>query len=457
MHALEAIATWAAEVGDDHDDLAWSRARAGCIDTVACMVAGAHDPATETARGAVARWGSGAAMTVGDVERRPAPWAALVNGTAADALDFDDYDVPAASHPSAVLLPALLALGEERGASGRSILDAYIVGLEVQMRLGEALNMSHFVKGFHPTATIGTLAASVACAHLLGLDAGGTGNALSIATSLAAGSKGQLGTTTVHLHTGLAAHNGVLAASLAEAGATGSADALDGASGTLRLLADDDAPGFEVPLAKLGNPLAIVEYGLCVKPYPCCSYATSAIDGLLRLRGEHRLVADDVVEVTAHLPAHNMEFLRFHDPADELEARFSMEYCLSVALVAGGVVVSDFTPEAIARDSIRVLSSRIRMEALPLAGGPCSERVVVKHVDGRTLETTVDHPRGSAGLPISEADLLAKFDSCVEGVLGVPVAASLKQVLLDFDSLDDIGDLTALMASGFWARPPPDV
>ena len=117
----------------------------------------------------------------------------------------------------------------------------------------------------------------------------------------------------------------------------------------------------------------------------------------------------------------------------------------------------NFTPEAIARDSIRVLSSRIRMEALPLAGGPCSERVVVKHVDGRTLETTVDHPRGSAGLPISEADLLAKFDSCVEGVLGVPVAASLKQVLLDFDSLDDIGDLTALMASGFWARPPPDV
>ena len=143
------------------------------------------------------------------------------------------------------------------------------------MRIGEAINMSHFHKGFHSTATIGTLASSVACARLIGLDASATANALSIATSLAAGFKSQLGTTTIHLHTGLAAHNGVLAAGLAAAGATGASDALDGGWGTLRLLADDDAPGFEGPLAKLGNPLAIEEHGLHVKPYPCCSYATA--------------------------------------------------------------------------------------------------------------------------------------------------------------------------------------
>lgn len=448
VNALEAVATWAAEVASDHGDLAYSCARGGCIDTVACLVAGAADPATGTTLGAVSRWGTGPATAVGDVERRPAPWAALVNGTAADALDFDDYDVPAASHPSAVLVPALLALGEERGSSGRQVLDAYIVGIEVQMRLGEALNMSHFAKGFHPTATIGTLAASVACARLLGLDAVRTGHALSIATSLAAGSKGQLGTTTVHLHTGLAAHNGVLAASLAEAGATGSADALDGESGVLRLLAGDDAPGFETPLAKLGDPLAIEEYGLCVKPYPCCSYATPAIDGLLRLRAEHGLGVDDVDGITAHLPAHNMEFLRFHDPEDELEARFSMEYCLSVALVSGSVVVADFTPEAISRDSIRALMQRVQMEAHAGSDGPSPDRVVVRHADGRTLEVVVAHPRGSSVLPFGEDELLAKFDSCVNDVLGVSNARVLRQALLDLDSVADIRDLTTLLSPG---------
>ena len=171
MSAVSVIAEWSAGVSDDHGALAYRRARSGCIDTVACLVAGARDPASIAARRAVAGWGVGVATVVGDSERRPAPWAALANGTAVDALDFDDYDIPAASHPSAVLVPALLALGEERGASGRSLLDAYIVGIEVQLRLGEALNLSHFHKGFHPTATIGTLAASVACARLIGLDA----------------------------------------------------------------------------------------------------------------------------------------------------------------------------------------------------------------------------------------------------------------------------------------------
>ena len=135
-----------------------------------------------------------------------------------------------------------------------------------------------------------------------GLDPQATGHALAIATSLAAGYKCQLGTTTIHLHTGLAAHNGILASALAAAGATGASDALDGNWSTLSLLAEIDAPGFEGPLAKLGNPLAIEEYGLYVKPYPCCSYATVAIDGLLALRAEHCITADDVAGITIAIP-----------------------------------------------------------------------------------------------------------------------------------------------------------
>ena len=443
MSAIRVIADWSAGVSDDHGAEAYRRAHAGCIDTVACLVAGARDPASIAARKAVAGWGVGTATVVGDPERRPAPWAALANGTAVDALDFDDYDVPAASHPSAVILPALLALGEERGASGRSLLDAYVVGIEVQLRMGEALNLSHFHKGFHPTATIGTLAASVACTRLLGLDATAAGHSLSIATSLAAGSKCQLGTTTIHLHTGLAAHNGVLAASLAAAGATGSADALDGEFGILRIMADADAPGFDGPLAKLGDPLAIVEYGLCVKPYPCCSYTTPIIDGLLALRSEHGFTPDEVVEVIAFLPASHIGFLKFPEPADELEARFSMEYCLAVAMHRGAVVVADFSPTAIVGEEVRALMPKVRMEALTEPAA--HDRVVVRLGDGRTLDRTVEHPRGSAALPFDGDELLAKFDSCVEGILGPDDAAALKQALLGLESLDDIRDLTRLL------------
>ena len=453
MSAVTTLACWAAETSDDHGENAYARARAGLIDTLACLVAGASDPATISVHNTIAEWGGGPATVAGTNTGRPAPWAALANGTAANALDYDDYDVPAASHPSAAILPALLALGEESGVSGRTLLDAYIVGIEVQMRLGEALNMSHFYKGFHSTATIGTLASAVACARLLGIDATATGNALAIATSLSAGFKSQLGTTAIHLHTGLAAHNGVLAAGLASAGATGSSETLDGEWGVLRLLADVDAPGFDGPLAKLGNPLAIEEFGLCVKPYPCCSYATASIDGLLALRADYDLVPEEVIGITATIPARNIEVLKFPKPADELEARFSLEYCLAVALLNGEVVVGDFTPTAVLHEPARALLSRIHMEALPeLTGSPSGgfepETVTVDLADGRSVARTISEVRGSSALPLTEAELMEKFDSCVAGSLSKKTAELLKQSLLGIDTLDDIRDLTRHLPTG---------
>ena len=453
MSAVTTLARWAVETSDDHGENAYARARAGLIDTLACLVAGASDPATISVHNTISEWGGGPATVVGTNAGRPAPWAALANGTAANALDYDDYDVPAASHPSAAILPALLALGEESGVSGRTLLDAYIVGIEVQMRLGEALNMSHFDKGFHSTATIGTLASAVACARLLGIDATATGNALAIATSLSAGFKSQLGTTAIHLHTGLAAHNGVLAAGLASAGATGSSETLDGEWGVLRLLADPDAPGFDGPLAKLGNPLAIEEFGLCVKPYPCCSYATASIDGLLALRADYDLVPEEVIGITATIPARNIEVLKFPKPADELEARFSLEYCLAVALLNGEVVVGDFTPTAVLHEPVRALLSRIHMEALPELTGPRSggfepETVTVDLADGRSVARTISEVRGSSALPLTEAELMEKFDSCVAGSLSKMTSELLKQSLLGIDTLDDIRDFTRYLPTG---------
>ncbi len=450
MSALETLAAWAAETSDAHGDLAYARAGAAVTDTLACMIAGARDPATAAVRDAVAGWGEGPAAVVGTPRRAPAPWAALVNGTAANALDYDDYDVPAASHPSAAIVPALLALGEERGASGRAVLDAYIVGLEAQMRIGEAVNMAHFYLGWHSTATIGTLGSAVACARFMGLDATGIANTVSIATSMAAGYKAQLGTTTIHLHTGIAAQNGVVAAGLAAAGATGSKDALDGGWSFLTLLSGPDAQGFDAPLAKLGNPLAIEEFGLHIKPYPCCAYVNATIDGVLDLRAAHGFTAADVERVTATIPARNAEILKFPAPRDELEARFSMEYCVAAALATGALTVADFTPDAVARPEVRALLRRVEMRSHEDAGDGSNrppDTVAIRLADGGEVTTAVEHARGSPANPLSEAELMEKFDGCTAGLLGPSDAAATWAALSRLAALDDIGELTRYLGA----------
>ena len=218
-------------------------------------------------------------------------------------------------------------------------------------------------------------------------------------------------------------------------------------------MADRDAPGFDGPLAKLGNPLAIEEFGLCVKPYPCCSYATASIDGLLALRADYDLVPEEVIRITATIPARNIEVLKFPKPADELEARFSLGYCLAVALLNGEVVVGDFTPTAVLHEPVRVFLSRIHMEALPELTGPPSggfepETVTVDLADGRSVVRTISEVRGSSALPLTEAELMEKFDSCVAGSLSKKTAELLKQSLLGIDTLDDIRDLTRHMPTG---------
>ena len=172
---------WVAEAPQAWSEEAQRRASGAFVDTVACMLAGAGDAAPRAAYDAVSRWGAGGAVVAGTPNRLAAPWAALVNGTAAHALDYDDVLEISNAHVSAVLVPALLALGQERGADGAACVDAFIVGVEVMARLGEALNMTHYFKGWHTTSTLGAPAAAAACARLLRLDTAKTTAALSLA------------------------------------------------------------------------------------------------------------------------------------------------------------------------------------------------------------------------------------------------------------------------------------
>src|SRR5499426_1029005 len=245
-------------------------ARRAILDCLGVMLAGSVEPAarivTDVAR---AEGGSPLATVVGSSLRTGAVWAALANGTAAHALDFDDTNFAMMGHPSAPVLAAALAAGELALADGRALVHAFLLGFEVETTMATVMNPPHYEKGFHATGTLGTMGASAAASRLLGLDAGQTRAALSLAASQASGLKENFGTMTKPFHAGHAARSGVLAALLARDGFTASEQALEGPQGFLAVLGAGTRE--TAALATLGSPWKIVTSGVAVKPYASCA------------------------------------------------------------------------------------------------------------------------------------------------------------------------------------------
>lgn len=442
--ALDVLGAWCADASDRHGERAFARARNAVIDTISCIVLGADHEATRAVRRAVARWGGGASAAAGAERLVAAPWAALVNGVAAHAHDFDDHELVGITHPSAVMVPALAALAEERGAGARAVLDAYVVGFEVITRVAQAVNMSLYHRGWHATSTIGTLGAAAACARLLRLGPEAAAAAIGMATSMAAGSNAQFGTTAKPVHAGLAAKSGIVAACLAEAGVRSASTVLDAPRASfLALYPDSGAKGFAEPLAALGTPLAIDATGPVVKLYPCCSFIHRAADGIVDLRREHALHPDMVETVDIATPARNLDVLKFPDPRSETEARFSMQYCAAIVLLTGGLTVADFTPAALGRPAVRALMRRI--DVAGHAGGiDDPDTVTIALKDGRRVGKTVAHARGEPELPLTQDDVRSKFETCAAS-LAPAVRTDLWSSLERFERLDAVTTVMRLL------------
>ena len=453
MTAVDRLAEWAAGVPGGHGAKAEGRAKLAFLDTIGCSLLGAGNDVAGAARQVGGVWGAGGgAQVIGAQDRLAAPWAAMANAAAAHAYDYDDYEDAANSHPSAVLVPALLALGEEEDVDGGALIDAYIVGIEVLMRVGEAVNLSHYTIGWHTTSTIGSIGAAAACGRLLRLDAAAMGHAIGLGVSMASGPQVQFGTMAKPMHAGFAAKAGVLAAKLAAAGVTASPDALDGPAGFLTLQGGPGARGFEAPLAKLGRPLGIDEYGLSVKLHPCCGYTHRSIDGLLALRQAHGLGAEAVERVTARLPSDQLQVLRYKEPSDEMQARFSLPYCLAAALLQGRVTVKDFTPDAIHRPALREAMGRVVVEShppMPPDATPADwppDIVTLALADGRQLRREVDRPRGSPEDPVGDGEVAEKFLACAEGVISADASGAAVEAIGRLERLDSLGPLTSLLS-----------
>jgi 2-methylcitrate dehydratase PrpD len=442
------LAQWCAETPRAWPAEAEARVVRAFIDTCATLLAGRHEDCTVAVRAGVGAFGAGPCFAAGGA-RLAAPWAALINGTAAHALDYDDVLEAALNHPSAALVPALLALAEQTGASGEECIDAYIVGFEVMARLGEAMNQVHYSRGWHTTLSLGAPAVAAACARLLRLDARRMAMAISLGTSMAGGSKRQFGSMAKPLHAGLAAKAGLLAAQLAASGVTGVAEPLEGHWGFVEMFAGEGAPGLGPAIAKLGGDCAVLEFGIWAKYYPCCASTHRPVDALVSLRLDPREVAR-IETLVSEVAVAN---LRYREPGDVAEARFSLPYCLAAALHDGPLTPASFTPAAIRRAPVLDALARTEMLQDPTqpASRPIGETVEIGSVkvflkDGTMREARGVTPHGHPRDPLSEAELAFKFRACAEAGHVPPAAAAAALDLLgDLPRAREIGALTRLL------------
>jgi 2-methylcitrate dehydratase PrpD len=388
------------------------------------MLAGAGEPAARIAQSLAAEEGVGDCRVVGTSITTSPALAAFANGVAAHALDYDDMCFVSLAHPSCVLVPALLAAGEITGANARTLLDAYVVGFEIECRLGLVMNPRHYhQRGWHCTSSIGTLGAAAAVARVLGLDLVSASHALGIAASSACGLKENLGSMVKPLHAGMAARNGVTAAQLARRGFTASPHAIDGPQGYLAAM-DSEHASLDAAVADLGTRWEINESGVTVKLYPSCAATHPPLDALTTIVRRERFTADQVTAIDVEVDSMTPRLLIHPNPSTGLEAKFSMPFCAAAAVAFPRIGIDTFTPESIHHPDVQSLMQRVSLRANAAfdTAAPLSQaRVTVRLRDGREWSEHADGARGYPG-KLTDEELSAKFEDCAARALGPSTA-----------------------------------
>jgi 2-methylcitrate dehydratase PrpD len=426
--------------GIPEETRAWARQR--ILDYTACAIAGASDELTEILLAEMVEHGGAPQATViGHAARLPAASAALINGAASHALDFDDVNLAMPGHPSVAILPGLMALAEARGASGEQVLTAFVAGYELQCRVGRILAPGHYDRlGFHATGTIGSFGAAAACAHLVGLDPDRFAVALGIAGTQAAGLKSQFGTMCKPLHAGKASHNGLLAAKLAARGFTGRADLIECPQG----FAGAHSPDFHPERALETPPHGWYLRGNLFKYHAACYMVHSSIEAARMLREQHGVTPDRVERIRVELEESCDRICNIPAPKTGLEAKFSLR--LATAMGLSGLDTgrqSTYTAEVATNPDLVRLRDKVELDFR--SGIPNTFAAIeVSLTDGTTLTA-----RHDSGVPASDTErqgrrLEEKFIALVEPVFGARRAEALVARIDRFESLPNLQELMAL-------------
>ncbi|HEX2226547.1 MAG TPA: MmgE/PrpD family protein, partial [Candidatus Binatia bacterium] len=406
MGATEKIASFIVDIGYEGIPRdAVQKAKRTALDCVGAALAGVGEPVSQAITGYVAKLGGPRqASVLGAGLKVSVPDAALANGCIAHALDYDDCGVKI-GHPSVLVLPAVLSLGEHLGATGQDILVAYIVGLEVEGKLALHADFKLMQSRLNHQSWYGSVGAAAACAKLLRLDLTKTRIALGIAANFACGLSANHGSMAGAMAAGNACRNGVIAALMAREGVTANPDIIDAKNGFYDTLVGRGHYDAQRMAESLGNPFYIESPGIGLKKYPSCYHTHRALDGVFHLLREHRLSHEHIAEVDIGTSERAMRVLAFSEPETAYQAKYSMPYCIAAALVDHQVTLETFTSEKMEdRDIIDVRKKvHLSFPNLPIWPGLADvgpetqfvgNPVTVRTTDGRSYNARVDIPRG---------------------------------------------------------------
>jgi len=395
---------------------------------------------------------------IGSSMMAPPSFAAFVNGIGIHADDYDDTQLAVSqdrvygllTHPTAPVLSAALALGEARAISGRELMAAYHVGVEVECKIAEAIAPRHYEDGFHSTGTCGAIGAAAAASKVVGLDRIRTLRALGIAASEAAGLRENFGTMTKPFHAGRAAESGVIAAQLAGLGWTADEHILEAPRGFFHAAGGGYDPAAIVH--KLGNPWTFRSPGVSIKPHPSGSLTHPAMTELLRLIHAEKIEGRQVERVNVGTNRNMPNALIHHRPKTGLEAKFSMEFCMAALLLYGKAGLGEFTDEVVNRPEVQNMIERVHFGVNPVAEAAGYNKMTsileIRLQSGRTITGRTDFAKGSPAIPMSYEEVSEKFLDCAAfAKWPAERARAAIELVRNLESVSDVRKLTALFSA----------
>jgi 2-methylcitrate dehydratase PrpD len=429
MGITQEVASFIAKVRfDDLPEQAVKLARGFILDGLGVALAGSTDECARIVQAQIRQTGGKAeASILGTTMMAPAAKAALANGVAGHAMDYDDTQLSTSkqavygllTHPTTPVLAAVLAMGEREKITGRELVLAYILGVEVECRIADAIHPRHYQEGFHSTATMGGLGAAVAVGKILRLKEEKLIQTLGIAASMASGLRENFGTMTKPLHAGRAAENGVTAALLAQAGFTSATNILEARRGFYQAMAG----GYDESKisGRLGRPYFMIDPGISIKPYPSGSLSHPAQDLILDLVKRHELGADDIEQIEVGTNSNVPNALIYPMPKTALEGKFSIPFCMAIAVLERKAGIVQFQDRKVRDKRVIEMMKRVTLyvddELEALGYDQVRSRVRVKLKNGRLIEGRYDVARGHPEKPMSWTELSEKFRDCAELVL----------------------------------------
>jgi 2-methylcitrate dehydratase PrpD len=435
-------------------------ARDALIDTVGCALVGSIDEVGEQvlryvsdmgAKREATVWGTNVATTMAE--------AAFVNGVFGHALDFDDVHASVHGHPSTTMIPAVIAVAEAVGASGKEVLAAYAVGLEVCGKLGIALGTGHYQRGWHATATTGVFGSTAVAARLLKLNVTQLKYALALAASQASGLIRNFGTMTKPFHAGHAARCAVQSALLARTGFTADADIFDGKGNFLTTYSEKDGEPLEPLLANLGITWEAITPGISFKRWPCCYCNHRSIGAMLPFLKQHDIKAEDVEKVEIGFPPGSDTALIHTNPQTGLEGKFSIEYVATAMLLDRKVNIDTFSDVMVQRPEVRKLMpnvKRYRIQDDKMYTGAVGYNDIYIKTKTNEYRLREDRAPGSPQWPVLAPERDEKFLDCAARVLGSAGAKRALDLAVGIDKLANTAEFArALVPSTGTAKPAP--